>query len=34
MTTLLEPDRDQIEMFVNAIFRHAKLGYISLRAFL
>ena len=33
MTTLLEPNRDQIEIFVNAIFRHAKLGYISLRAF-
>jgi RecA-family ATPase len=31
--TLLEPNRDQIEIFVNAIFRHAKLGYISLRAF-
>jgi hypothetical protein len=30
---MLEPDRDQLEIFVNAIFRHAKLGYISLRAF-
>jgi hypothetical protein len=32
-TTLLEPDRDQIEIFVDAIFRHAKQGYVSLRAF-
>ena len=30
---MLEPDRDQLEIFVNAIFRHVKLGYISLRAF-
>jgi hypothetical protein len=30
---MLEPDRDQLEIFVDAIFRHAKLGYISLRAF-
>ena len=31
--TLLEPDRDQLEIFVQAIFRHAKSGYVSLRAF-
>ena len=30
---MLEPDRDQIEIFVDAIFRHAKAGFISLRAF-
>jgi hypothetical protein len=30
---MLEPDRDQIEIFVNAIFRHAKGGFVSLRAF-
>jgi hypothetical protein len=31
----LEPDRDQIEIFVDAIFRHAgNEGYISLRSFL
>jgi hypothetical protein len=29
----LEPDRNQIEIFVNAIFRHAKVGFVSLRAF-
>src|SRR5262249_10549919 len=29
----LEPDRDQIEIFVNAIFRHAQTGFVSLRAF-
>jgi RecA-family ATPase len=33
MTTLLEPDRDQLEVFVQAIFRHAKQGFVSLRAF-
>ena len=33
MTTPLEPDRDQIEIFVNAIFRYAKNGFVSLRAF-
>ena len=31
--TMLEPDRDQIEIFVDAIFRHAKAGFVSLRAF-
>jgi hypothetical protein len=30
---LLEPDRDQIEIFVDAIFRHAQAGFVSLRAF-
>ena len=30
---LLEPDRDQIEIFVDAIFRHAQTGFVSLRAF-
>jgi hypothetical protein len=33
MTTLLEPNRDQLEIFVQAIFRHAKEGFVSLRAF-
>lgn len=32
--TLLEPDRNQIEIFTQAIFRHAKAGFVSLRAFL
>jgi hypothetical protein len=31
--TILEPDRNQIEIFVNAVFRHASTGFISLRAF-
>jgi hypothetical protein len=30
---MLEPDRDQIEIFVDAIFRHAQAGFVSLRAF-
>jgi hypothetical protein len=31
---MLEPDRDQIEIFVNALFRHAApQGFVSLRAF-
>jgi hypothetical protein len=30
---MLEPNRDQIEMFVDAIFRHAQGGFVSLRAF-
>jgi hypothetical protein len=30
---MLEPDRNQIEIFVNAVFRHASAGFISLRAF-
>src|SRR5215831_278973 len=30
---LLEPDRDQIEIFVDALFRHAQTGFVSLRAF-
>jgi hypothetical protein len=30
----LEPDRDQIEIFVDAIFRHAQTGFVSLRAFI
>jgi hypothetical protein len=29
----LEPDRDQIEIFINAIFRYASAGFVSLRAF-
>ena len=33
-TTLLEPDRDQLEIFVEALFRHSgKNGWISMRAF-
>jgi hypothetical protein len=31
--TLLEPDRMQLEIFVDAIFRHARNGFVSLRAF-
>ena len=32
---LLEPDRDQIEIFADALLRHAgKDGYVSLRAFI
>jgi hypothetical protein len=31
--TLLEPDRDQIEIFTEALFRHASNGFISVRAF-
>ena len=31
--TMLEPDRNQIKIFVDAIFRHARTGFISLRAF-
>jgi hypothetical protein len=30
---MLESDRDQIEIFVDAIFRHAQTGFVSLRAF-
>ncbi len=31
---MLEPNRDQIEIFVDAIFRHAQVGgFVSLRAF-
>ena len=30
----LEPDRDQLEVFIQAIFRHAKQGFVSLRAFM
>ena len=30
---MLEPDRGQIEIFVDAIFRHAQAGVVSLRAF-
>ena len=30
---MLEPNRDQIEIFVDAIFRHAQAGFVSLRAF-
>jgi hypothetical protein len=34
MKTLLEPDRDQIEVFVEALFRHAGTeGFVSIRAF-
>jgi hypothetical protein len=29
----LEPDRDQIEIYVDALFRHAQNGFVSLRAF-
>ena len=33
--TMLEPDRDQLEIFVDAIFRHAGgEGFVSLRSFL
>jgi hypothetical protein len=32
--TALEPDRDQIEIFVDAVFRHASpQGFVSLRSF-
>ncbi len=35
MTTLLEPDRDQLEIFVDAIFRHVGgEGFVSIRSFL
>jgi hypothetical protein len=30
---VLEPDRDQIEIFVDAIFRHASEGFVSVRGF-
>ena len=30
---VLEVNRDQIEIFVQAIFRHAKAGVVSLRSF-
>src|SRR5262245_42077406 len=30
---MLEPDRDQIEIFVEALFRHASTGNVSLRSF-
>jgi DNA polymerase III delta prime subunit len=30
---LLEPDIDQIEIFTDALFRYAKTGFVSLRAF-
>jgi hypothetical protein len=34
MMTLLEPDRDQIEIFADAMFRHASSdGFVSLRSF-
>jgi hypothetical protein len=34
MPTLLEPDRDQIEIFTDALFRHVDSeGFVSLRAF-
>ena len=29
----LEPNRDQIEIFVDCVFRHAQSGFVSLRAF-
>src|SRR3954463_14742945 len=32
-TTVLEPDRDQIEIFVDGVFRHARVGFVSLRSF-
>jgi hypothetical protein len=32
-TTMLAPDRDQLEIFVNAVFRHASTGAVSLRSF-
>jgi hypothetical protein len=35
MEKLLEPNRDQIEIFVDAMFRHAgREGYVSVRSFL
>src|SRR5262245_640747 len=34
MTDLLEPDRDQLEIWIDCIFRHAgRVGFVSLRAF-
>ena len=36
MTALLEPDRDQLEVFIEAMFRHVKSkerGFVSLRSF-
>jgi hypothetical protein len=30
---MLEPDRNQLEIFINAIFRYASTGFVSLRAF-
>src|SRR5258708_7718658 len=33
MSNLLEPDRNQIEIFVDPVCRHASTGFISLRAF-
>jgi hypothetical protein len=34
MTMLLEPNRDQLEIFADALFRHAdKRGFVSMRAF-
>ena len=32
-TIMLEPDRDQFEIFTQAIFRHASAGFVSLRSF-
>jgi hypothetical protein len=30
---MLEPDRDQLEIFVDAIFRHASSGFVAVRSF-
>jgi hypothetical protein len=30
---MLEPDRDQLEMFVDAMFRHASEGFVAVRSF-
>jgi hypothetical protein len=29
----LTPDRQQIELFVNALFRYAERGFVQMRAF-
>src|SRR5262245_44674563 len=31
---MLEPDKNQIELFTDALFRHANSGFVSLRTFL
>jgi hypothetical protein len=34
MSAALEPDRDQIEIFVNAVFRYAgSKGFVAVRSF-
>jgi hypothetical protein len=34
LANMLEPDREQIDTFVNALFRHTREGYVSHRAFI